>query len=272
MTSSPSPSLSSLDVKLINFCDQVFWETGKVPTPDYLANTLDLSVTQVNKSLDKLQVQKALKARGLPPVGSQDPDGPALLTTKQLILANLLMNAHDKRSVRQKLEEVQVSSQQYHAWLRQPGFANYLRKRAEYHFAAADATAYEALVKNIEDGDTQAIKLFFEMRNIHNPRLKAAELKKQSDIATVVRQIIQILSKHLADSPEKLLKISDDILKLDPSPSPPTTRPKPLSLDQTQQNAASQADPFPVGQDLHAADKTRESDPSESRIPSELEI
>ncbi len=89
-----------------------------------------------------------------------------MLTPIQLALANLLLNLQDKKPVKEKLKElsqefgVEVTTQQYNVWLRQPAFADYLKQRAESMFKSSDFAAYNGLVKSVESGDLNGIKLF----------------------------------------------------------------------------------------------------------------
>lgn len=196
----PSPKkLGDLDVRVLSYVEQAFWETGYVPTHEAVANALGVSVGSVGGTWRKPQFRQALIARGIDLKPEQNDK---ILDPKQVMLANLLLNSHDKRSVREKLEILDVSSQQYHAWMRQDAFQGYLRKRAEEMFKAADPDAYMGLVKAVGNGDVNALKLFFEMRGIYNPRVQV-----DVNLEAVVVKIVEVVSQFV--EPSVMAQISE---------------------------------------------------------------
>lgn len=191
----------------VDFIEQTFWETGGMPTCDKVEAVTGVRSKRVEKWLkDSDLFRKALIARG---VDLQPDVSDAQLSTAQLMCANLLMNTHDKRTEREKLAFLGISSQQYHAWLRQPAFANYLRTRAESLFSASDHKAYNALLQNVEEGDLNAVKLHFEMRGKYRNQLDV-----NINIETVVVQLVEIVAKHVKD-PELLQAIALDVESLE---------------------------------------------------------
>lgn len=191
-------------IQTLSYIEQVFWETGHIPTNDVVASTLGYKKSFVESCWKDDTFKTALAARGIdfnPEISKE------VLNPQQVVLANMILNTHDKTSIRQKLEMVGVSSQQYHAWLREPAFQNYLRKRAETQFAGADHAAYTGLIKAVENNDFNAIKFFFEMRGIYNPKLDV-----NINIEVVVMQLIEVVAKYV--SPEILAKIAEEIEKI----------------------------------------------------------
>lgn len=176
---------------MLCYIEQKFWETGYIPTNEVIQRELRLDSKTIDRAWKKDTFREAIISRGIDLKGKESGK---VLTPTQLMLANLLLNAHDTRSVREKIASINVSSQQYHAWKRQPAFAEYLRKRAEAVFSAADSTAYTKLVEAVEEGDTNALKLFFEMRGIHNPRVQV-----DVNIQGVMVRVVEIISKHVQD-------------------------------------------------------------------------
>lgn len=199
-------ALTDNEVKIVTFIDQRFWETGGLVSDEVIAETCKVSLQLVKNAWKKGDFRQALIARGvdLTPDSSRD-----LLTPTQVLLANLLMNVGDKRSVREKCEMLQISTQQYTAWLRQPAFSQYLRRRAESAFAATDFQAYQSLSNLVEEGDFNGIKLFFEMRGIYNPKMQV-----EVNVTQVVVELIEIVAKHVQD-PLILEAIAHDVEKLE---------------------------------------------------------
>jgi hypothetical protein len=202
-------SLSTNGIKLteqqsraLAFIEQAFYSHGGLPTNDQIAETLGISAGTIARYWQNESFRAALAKRGidLSPEASK-----GLLTPKQLHVANMMLNMHDKRSPREKLKEADVTSQQYHVWLRQSAFQNYLKRRAEELFKASDSEAYMSLIETVRGGDVNAIKLFFEMRGVYTPR---AQL--DVNVESVMVRVIEIVAKHVQDG-VVLQKIADDI-------------------------------------------------------------
>lgn len=186
--------------------EQLFWEHGNLPTDEVIAQLTGLSLTTVKSYWSNETFKAAVEFKGIPLDGGRSQQ---LLTMKQLEVANRLLNIHDARSVREKLQEVGVSSQQYHAWLRQPAFKNYLAKRGEELFKSADHEAYTALLQVVRGGDVSGLKLFFEMRGIYNPKVQV-----DVNLGTVLVRVVEIISRYVRD-PETLQNIANDLESLD---------------------------------------------------------
>lgn len=194
--------LETIDKRILNYCEQVFWETGMVPTPEAVSDALSIKRERVLESFRNDKFKQSLATRGIdltPGISGK------VLDPRQILLANLLLNLHDRRSIREKLKLVQVSVQQYNAWMRQPQFIEYLRKRGEAIFKGSDHEAYLALTKAVSRGDVNALKLFFEMRGIYNPRLTI-----DVNIEAVMLRVVEIISKRVND-PDTLTAIADDL-------------------------------------------------------------
>jgi len=203
-------ALTDNEVKIVTLIDQRFWETGGLISDDRISEELGIPKQTISKAWKKEDFRQALLARGV----DLTPDSSkGLLTPTQAILANLLFNVGDKRSVREKCEAVGISSQQYTAWLRQPAFSDYLRKRAESVFASTDYQAYQSLSQLVAEKDIQGIKLFFEMRGIYNPKLQV-----EVNVEQVVVKVVEIVTRHI-DDPNVLMAIASEIEQLELGPT-----------------------------------------------------
>lgn len=190
------PTLTTNEVRILSFCEQVFWESGSLPTPECVSAELHCSNSAVRKAFANETFRVQLAARGidvegLVTVGKLISTSKAL-SPKQITVANMMLNLHDKRSEREKLQVLGVSSQQYHAWLRQPAFVEFLRKRGEALFSSSDFLAYKSLVNNVKAGDNKALELFFQMRGIWNPRLQV-----DINIDVVITRVLEVIARHV---------------------------------------------------------------------------
>lgn len=194
--------LGTIDKRILNFCEQVFWETGLVPTPERISDQLGIKRERIQESFRADKFRESLAARGIdltPEISGK------VLDPRQIMLANLLLNLHDRRSIREKLKIVEVSSQQYNAWMRQPQFTEFLRKRGEALFKNSDHEAYKSLVTAVGRGDINALKLFFEMRGIYQPRLQI-----DVNIEAIMLRVVEVVSKYVTD-PELLITIASEL-------------------------------------------------------------
>lgn len=196
-------ALNDRQLDVVNFVEQKFWEDGFIPSYEKVAEVLKEKVGYVRDCVEKsTDCRKALVARG---VDVRPSEAANLLTSQQLMAANLILNTHDKRTQREKLDFLGISSQQWHAWLRQPGFSQYMTKRSEEMFGANDFSAYQALQEAVEEGDMNAVKFHFEMRGKYKNRVEV-----DLNIDSVVTNIVEIISTHVHD-PDTLLAIANDI-------------------------------------------------------------
>jgi hypothetical protein len=186
-------NLTDQQKQVVTYLDQHFWETGHLPTYAKAANKLSLSESKIKQHYKDPIFRQALLARGID-LNSLEQDQEDLVTPEQALLANLLFNTHDKRTTREKLQDLNISSQKYHAWLNEPAFQNYLKRRAEALFQNSDHTAYKTLINSIENGNLEATKYFFEMRGIYNPKVQV-----DVNVEGLLTKVVEIVSKHVTD-------------------------------------------------------------------------
>ena len=202
------PTLTSLEVSILTFVEQIFWETGVLPTAEAVAEELNCRTATALAAFKNETFRQALVTKGIPVenfvIPGQIVKTSKALSPKQILVANLMLNVHDNRSQREKLSWAQVSSQQYHAWLRQPAFVEFVNKRAEQMFGASDHLAYRSLIKNVTAGDPKSLDLFFRMRGIYNPSLNV-----NLNINAVLTQVIEIVSRHV--SPQVMQTIANEL-------------------------------------------------------------
>lgn len=197
-TQTQGPALTSNEVRILNFVEQTYWETGNLPTPECVQEELNCSVGAVRKAYVNAVFTQQLAVRGIDPVGLITPgkiiSNSKALSAKQIVCANMMLNLHDKRSEREKLAQIQVTSQQYHAWLRNPTFIEFLRKRGEALFSASDFQAYKSLINNVKAGDNKSLELFFRMRGIYNPTVSIT-----LNVEVVLQQVVEVIARHVKD-------------------------------------------------------------------------
>lgn len=200
------PPLTEDEIEIMSYIEQFYWENGSIPTNEKLSQKLEIEEVKVRQAWLKEGFKQALINRGVTLVEKRKE---GILTPTQIVLVNMLLNVGDKTSLREKLKLVNISQPQYNAWLRDPVFQGYLRMRTEQMFEFADHDAFKSLVQAVQDGDVPAMKLFFEMRGIYNPKVTL-----DINVETVVLRVVEIITKHVKD-PVVLEAIARDVEQLE---------------------------------------------------------
>ena len=190
----------------LNYVEQTFWVTGEYPSAEQIRSHTPLGKGDSEAFYKNEKVLECMEGRNLDIKKITGSDG--ALTHEQLLAANMILNLEDPNSLRQKLKALNISVQKYNTWMRDPAFYGYIRARTEAMFAGADAMAFTGLIKAVQDQDIPAIKLFFEMRGIYNPRLQL-----DVNIQSVMVKVVEVISNHVQDK-QTLLAIANDLEEL----------------------------------------------------------
>lgn len=219
-------SLSNEMVDVLTYIEQVWWEDNQtLPTNERIAEMTGVSVQSIKGYWTNPDFRAALNARGV--TFANEPDSGRALTFAQLMVANMLMNVQDKRSLREKLQSapgLNVTPAQVGAWMRQPAFQAHLRKRASNLFQDADANASLALVKAIDAGDLKAVQLYFEMTGRYTPRMQ-----HDVNVHAILARFVEVVSIHVKD-PTILQAIANDLEGILPGAEQPAQLPPALNI------------------------------------------
>jgi hypothetical protein len=183
--------LTAVHKDLLTYIEQ-FWyvNKGKFPTPKALENWGKIFEFDFSKVQDLLQdVMPYLEYRGI-----CVEDYTELLTSLQLSAANLVMNFADRRSSVAKLKALGVTPTQWAGWLKQEAFKNYVASRTGEILEENKHEAALGLVRQVEKGDTSAIKLFFEVTG----QYKGSE-EQTSNLKVVLARFFEILQLKIKD-------------------------------------------------------------------------
>lgn len=228
---------TTLEKYLVVWIEQQYWERKtsreKLPDVEELSKKFNTDQAQVLYSLGTVWVHKQLNDRGLP-VGkvlreilrgfSKDTVNRVLLiegsegdeillpddmiSPKQSLVASLVLNPQDKRTIREKLKQIGVKASEYNGWMNDDNFVKYMRDKAKAIFDAADSAAFIGFTKLLENADKESIKLYFEMKGIYNPKLSV-----DINIQGLVIQLVEIVTKHVQD-PDTLVAIANEVDRL----------------------------------------------------------
>lgn len=186
---------------VISFYEQKFWETGNLPSEQFTADSLGLTLERVQKARSFDRFTASLTKRGV----LIDKEAESVLTPTQILAANMVLNVFDNTSIRQNLELLGVTTAQFSAWQRDPVFQAYLKKRGELLYENSEFLAYKSLIQAVQRGDMKAIQLFFEMKGIYNPKLEIT-----FNVNQVLTKVVEVISRHV-DSPEIIEIIAKEI-------------------------------------------------------------
>lgn len=199
-TQENTQQLNDRQARAATFFEQKFWETGSLATNEAAAEALDEKEDYI-KGLWKLDAFRTyLITRGVN-LGETDSN---LLTSAQLLCANILLNVHMPGTVREKLATVKVSLAQYQAWMKQPAFRNYIEKRAREAFGQAEWEVRQSHLKNALDGDFKSIELFYEMTGIHTRKLDV-----NINVNDLLNRFVEVVQRRV--DPATMALIADDL-------------------------------------------------------------
>lgn len=192
--------LTERQAHCILYIEQEYGLSGHIPSADKLAEVFGVTPATAKKWLDSDDFGYLLRKKG---IVNDNPVG--VLTAPQLALVNALLNLADRRSEREKCEAVGVTPQKLAVWKKDPTFNGYLQERAKKLFQGSDDAAYLAVLKNIQRGDLNAAKFYFEMTGKYQP-----SVKHNVNLEGFVASFIEVLQRRVTD-PALLELIAGDL-------------------------------------------------------------
>lgn len=190
----------------LSLIEQQYWLSGQVPTYEEIADKVGVTVGTVENWFKRNESFRfVLRSKGFPLPEDQKT---GVLTPQQLMVTNMLLNLADKRSQREKLEVAGVSAQQYQMWRRDPNFMSYMQERARIMFKDASDVAAMTVLKNMEAGDLNAARFFYELTGVYNPRVQV-----DVNVDSIMSRVVEIIQKHVRD-PQVMLAIAEDLDRL----------------------------------------------------------
>lgn len=186
---------------------QLYWQEGKHPSTQEIYDFVHgvYSFAAIEDYIESTEFQEKLIRLGI----KSEIQIPGALTPEQIVCANMELSMVDKRSIRQKLESINVTVQQFEAWKRQPAYQEYVATRSKELYDSLESEAYKTLAKLVSSGDLAAAKLILEMKGKY-----AKNINMNVNVESVVVKIIEIIMTHV-DDPQIIEAIARDIEKLD---------------------------------------------------------
>lgn len=199
--------LTEREYDLITFIEQEYLLHGCIPSAARI-NELGLATEKWYQDfLSKTVVRENLLSRGVS-FGDNKRGDTYVLTEEQLTVANIMLDLTDNRSRKKKLSDLGIPTQKWEAWLADPGFASYLRNRAERVLPANMHDAHLALLDRVRAGDTAAIKFYYEITGRYNPTKENAV-----DLPSLLMKVMEIIQRNVTDD-IALRTIANEMLAL----------------------------------------------------------
>ena len=94
------------------------------------------------------------------------------LSKKQREVAEMLANPDIKANKTEIIEQVGVPRTTLYRWLKDPDFIKYVDSLIDSYTDAELSTVWKALIRRCICGDTQAIKLYFELKGKYKQQIE----------------------------------------------------------------------------------------------------
>jgi hypothetical protein len=206
------------EYELLSFIEQSWLRSGAVPSKER-CEQIGFNGALYKGCFKNREFLDACEERGivinktvggtLVPVGGDVPAN-SVLTAEQLAVANAMLDLQDTRSQKKKLQDLEVSTAKYNAWLRDGAFQTYLRERAEALLGDGLPEAHMALLDRVRSGDVNAMKFYYEMTGRYVPQsAKGTNI----DVMALMTSVVEVIQRHVHD-PKVQVAISDDLLAL----------------------------------------------------------
>ena len=230
--------------EFLNFLEQYWFEYGLIPTGNR-AEELGIPKDLYTGSFRSQDFRDSCRDRGISLKGLEViGDGTKaewknyMLTEEQLTVANTMLDRTDSRSAKKKLQDLGISTAVYQSYLRDPGFQNYIRTRAENALGDNQHEAHLALIDRVQSGDMSAIKYFNELTGRYVP----SSGDKDVNVTLILMRVLEIIQRHVKDLPTQEI-IATEFLQLSepvqsqvvsitslPVGALPTSKPEPIQF------------------------------------------
>lgn len=205
--------LSPQEWTLTNAIEQCYHLDGNIPSVERLHQITGIPKIYIEKAYSKTVVVESLTLRGI-----HINESPELLSPVQLAALALFFDTKDGRSLKKKLSDIDVSTQQWNAWKADPKFSGYLRSRAEQSLQTNIAETEVALMDSAHRGDMSAIKLHLEMAGRWSSKT-VGEL----NIEFLLMKILEAAQRTIKDQ-DMLTAFANEVMVLVPSPQQETAQ------------------------------------------------
>ena len=238
--------LSPLQYELLTLIEQEYSLTGEFVSKEAAVASLSFNGRPFSQAnyvafLSNTAFQAALTNRGIRIPGAVDALGSqkqlahtisvngkevavtAVVTAEQMSAVATIMDRHDTRSDKKKLQDLGIPTQKWQTWQRDAAFSAYYRNRAESLFGDMLIDAPRALQQNIARGDLGSIKLVYEMTGRWSD-------KKRDDLPVdfIIMKVLEVMQKYIT-VPSDLEAAASELAGFVSDPGMTRTAPQPVA-------------------------------------------
>jgi hypothetical protein len=190
--------LTDLESELVDFAEGYHTKYGEYPSRTVFEAVLkraewEWTAKDLDDAFANPLLLRSLNERGIVPPTTQK-DSTTGLTKGQLAVVAALNNSRDTRSDVKKIRDLGITPRMFSGWMHNKRFADYIRDSAENLLENATADAHTALLRKVRSGDSNAIKLFFEMTGRYNPAFE-----NQVNLQSFMSRVIEAIQKHVTN-------------------------------------------------------------------------
>jgi hypothetical protein len=189
------PGLTNEQALFLNYCEQEWVVHGALPGIEKASFSFDFADKDfIAGCWNSETFRKALAARGItPPPIDNEPKYEGVLTGRQIAAIRAIYDVHDNRSDRKKLQDLNISSQEYNGWKKDPAFSRVITQLTEALFTDNLDEVYRAVVDQARGGDISAAKLVLELTGRWSPK------QGEVDVTRIIQVFIESVSRHVKD-------------------------------------------------------------------------
>lgn len=198
------------DMEMLLGWIHLYWlDSGKRPTLSQLVILSGWSESKLIRGLKSKATYYRLRKRGIdwPEKWSPEASRLAELTPQQVMAIQILTDPTRPEPFKKRLSIAGINYNIFRNWMRNPKFSEAYKAIGESMVTDNIATVHTALVQKAERGDTNAMKLFYEVSGRHDPMRQQTQ-----DLSKLVGILLEIITRHITDV-GVLHKINNDFTK-----------------------------------------------------------
>lgn len=185
------------DMEMLLGYIHLWWLTeNKRPTLSQLITLSGWSESKLTRGLRSRAAYYRLRKRGIdwPEKWSPEASRLAELTPQQVMTLQILTDPTRNEPMRKRLAIAGINYNIFRNWMRNPKFSEAYKAIGESMVTDNIATVHTALVQKAERGDSNAMKLFYEVSGRHDPMRQQTQ-----DLTKLVGVLLEIITRHITD-------------------------------------------------------------------------
>jgi hypothetical protein len=203
--------LSPVARELVLFIERFHSLTGVAPErvgmTDYLVSIgHKVSATELTNILKDPLFKRSMDVRGI--IMDSQYVANKKLTQRQMTAAAMMSSVVDRRSEGKRLSDLGISTTEWSTWMLDETFVRYYEGRVEKMLANSVSAAHLGLMRGVNNGNVQAIKLLYEITNRYNPAQE-----DQVNVRVLLNRVIEVIQKHVKD-PEILTNMARELTQV----------------------------------------------------------